>query len=173
MVSAVSCKNRNMHCQFSTLTFVNMANAAFLPGWAKYWEKDMRIRNVSRHRMFYQTWKNLWWLWLQLNIERWKGRCKWHNKQWLQSFSPGDTATMKKVAVAFSVNKLGMTEEKIETYWGMSPNQPWQFRLALRCFKCYFGPNGQVHSLIKPGGTEWLGADQLFWTLPHLPCNRW
>lgn len=38
------------------------------------------------------------------------------NEQWLLSFSPGDTARMKKVAVDFSVNKLGMTEEKIETY---------------------------------------------------------
>lgn len=90
-----------MRCPFSTLTLVNMTNGAFLPGWAKYSAKDIQIRKVSTHRMIYQTWKYLWWLWQHLHIESWKGRCKWLNAEWLLSFSPGK----KKLQLLFqSIN---------------------------------------------------------------------
>lgn len=148
-----------MRCPFSTLTLVNMTNGEFLPGWAKYWEKDMQIRNVSTHRMIYQTWKYLWWLWLHLNIEHWKGRCKWLNAQWLLSFSPGDTATMKKVAVAFSVNKLGMTEEK--RYLVSSSQEALNDLVLTSCF-------GHCLTSHAIDGSLWSRAALCFWFCQQL-----
>lgn len=123
-----------MHCPFSTLTLMNMKYGFFLPGWAKYWEEDMQIKNVSKHGI----WKYLWRLWLSENTVCWKGRCKSIYAHWLLSFSLGCTEAIKRMG--FSCLHQYIWSDRRRNYWDMSPTQLCHLSFALGCIQCYKTP---------------------------------